>query len=87
MQLYADAGLITTLTDNVILPAGLYYVKITSSETLGSAPTISMAAQGTANDVTHAAMTLLPGNDYSYTYIVSTDAASTGTVLVNFSVT
>lgn len=45
MQLYADAGLTTTLADNAVVPAGIYYVKITASETLASPPTISINAQ------------------------------------------
>lgn len=87
MQIYSDSGLSTAVTDNAILPTGTYYVSVTADETLSAAPTISIAAQGTANDVTGATMTSVSGNQYKYTYVVVTDAAATGTVLADFSVT
>lgn len=87
MQIYSDSGLSTAITDNTILSTGTYYVSVTADETLGAAPTLSIAAQGTANDVTGATMTAVSGDQYKYTYVVTTDAASTGTVLADFSVT
>ena len=87
MQMYADAGLTTPLADNASLKAGTYYVKISADEALSSTPTISLQAEGTANDVTDAATTLDTGNNYKYTYVISTDVAAVGSVLADFSIT
>ena len=49
------------------MKAGTYYIKITSNEPLTGAPTISIAAEGTANDVTNGVTIPVSGNDYKYT--------------------
>ena len=87
MQYYSDSGLTNSLGTNPKLKAGTYYIKISANEALASAPTISIAAEGTANDVTNAATTLVSGNDYTYTRIVANDASAVGTTIENFSVT
>ena len=87
MQIYSDSGLTSTVSDNARLGVGTYYVSVTADETLSAAPAITIAAQGTANDVTGATMTSVSGNQYKYTYVVGADAAATGTVLADFSVT
>ena len=87
VQYYSDAGLTSSLGDNPRLKAGTYYIKISANEALVSAPTISIAAEGTANDVTSAATTLVSGNDYTYTRVVASDASAVGTTIENFSVT
>ncbi|HPN54932.1 MAG TPA: fibronectin type III domain-containing protein [Candidatus Moranbacteria bacterium] len=87
MQYYSDSGLTSSLGNNPKLKAGTYYIKISASEALAAAPTISIAAEGTANDVTDAATTLVSGNDYRYTRVVASDASAVGTTIENFSVT
>jgi hypothetical protein len=87
IQYYSDSGLTTSLGNNPSLKAGSYYVKITSDEALTGTPTISIAAPGTANDVTNGATTLVSGNHYIYTRVISNDAAATGTTLENISIT
>ena len=87
MQMYSDSALTTALSTNTSVSPGTYYVKLTANEALTAAPTISINAEGTANDVTNAATTLISGNNYKYTYVVTKDAAATGTVLADFSVT
>ncbi len=57
MQIYSDSELSTAVTDNTLLPTGTYYVSITADEALSAVPTVSIAAQGSANDVTGATMT------------------------------
>lgn len=86
MQIYSDSGLSSAVSDNASIGAGTYYVSVTANEALSAAPTISIVAQGTANDVTNATMTSVSGNQYKYTYVVTTDAAASGSVLVDFSV-
>jgi hypothetical protein len=81
IQYYSDAGLTNQLGDNPHLKAGTYYLKITAGETLSGAPTISFNAQGSANDATDASTTLVNGNDYAYTRIITTDILADGTAL------
>ena len=87
MQYYSDNGLTEEIAGGTDLKAGTYYIKITSDEALGSAPTVSIAAEGTANDVTDGATTLVAGNNYKYTRTISADAAAVGTVIEEISVT
>jgi len=86
-QYYSDSGLTASLGNNPRLKAGTYYIKITSNEALSGTPTITIGAQGTANNVTGAATTSVSGNVYSYTRTISYDAAATGTVKEDFSIT
>ena len=86
MQYYSDVALVNSLGDNPKLKAGTYYVKISASEALTAVPTISIDAEGTANDVTNAATTLVSGNDYKYARVVATDGAAIGTAIEDFSV-
>lgn len=87
MQYYSDSGLTTPITDNAYLKANTYYVKINSSKTLDSAPTVSINAEGIANDITNALTTLVSGTDYKYTRVITSDAAAVGNVLEDWSVT
>jgi len=87
MQYYSDSGLTTPAADNAKLKAGTYYVKITANEALGSTPTVSIVAEGIANDITNGATILVSGNDYKYTRTISTDAAAVGAVIEDWSVT
>ena len=82
---YTDTNLTTALTNNY-MKAGAYYLKITSNGT-SAAPTISIAAEGTANDVTGAATTLVSGNDYKYTRTIIADAAAIGSVAEAITIT
>jgi subtilisin family serine protease len=87
IQYYADSNLTTSLGDNPKLKAGTYYLKITSNESLSGAPTVSIDAQGTANDVTNVGTSPVSGNDYKYTQTIAPDAAATGTTLEDISIT
>ena len=86
MQYYSDLALTTPVADNAKLKAGTYYVKIISNEALVGSPTISILAEGTANDVTHGTTTLVSGNTYKYTRVIAFDAAAIGLVMENWSV-
>ena len=74
------------VSDNAKLKAGTYYLKITSNETLSSAPTISINAEGTNNDVTNAGSVLISGNAYKYTRTIATDASAVGSVIEDISI-
>jgi len=87
MQYYSDSELSSEVANNAYLKAGIYYIKITASETMDSAPTISLTAEGTANDVTDAATILVSENDYSYTRTIAADVLAIGTVLEGISIT
>ena len=87
IQYYSDSGLSSSLGDSPRLKAGTYYLKITANEALSGAPTISINAEGTANDVTGFAATLVSGNSYKYTRTIGFDTAAVGSVLENISIT
>ncbi len=87
IQYYANEGLTTSLGNNPRLKAGTYYMKINASEALSGLPTVSIDAQGTANDVTNAVTALDSGTNYIYTRIISTDSAASGSTLEDISIT
>ena len=87
IQYYSDSNLTIQLGGNPKLNVGTYYLKITSNEALSGAPTISIAAQGTANDANNAATLFVSGNDYKFTRTIAIDAAATGTTLEDISIT
>jgi len=87
MQYYSDTGLTTEIDGGSYKKAGTYYIKITASEALGSTPTVTLTAEGTANDVTDGATTLVAGNVYKYTRTIAADVLAIGTVLEGISVT
>ncbi len=87
MQYYTDSELTSAIADNAKLKAGTYYIKITSNEALSAAPTISLAAEGTANDVTNQDTTLVSGNDYTYTRVIASDGAAVGAVIEAVTIT
>ncbi|MCX6740513.1 MAG: peptidoglycan-binding protein [Candidatus Parcubacteria bacterium] len=87
MQYYSDSGLTTLIADNSKLKAGTYYVKISANEALSATPTVSIAAEGTNNDVTNGATTSVSGNDYKYTRTIISDGSAVGTTLEDWSVT
>ncbi len=86
IQYYIDAGLSTSLGNNPRLSAGTVYMKITVNEPLIDSPTISIDAEGTANDVVGVKTTLVSGNIYSYTRVISHDNAAIGVVLEDISI-
>lgn len=86
IQYYSDTALTNALTNNARLKAGTYYIKVTSSETLQSAPTVSISAEGTANDVSSAITTPVSGNDYKLTRTIASDGAAVGSVLEDISI-
>jgi hypothetical protein len=86
-QYYSDSDLTISKGDNPRLNAGTYYIKITANEALSVAPTISIDAEGTANDVTDGTTVLVSGNEYKYTRTIMADPAAIGVVLENISIT
>ncbi|MFA6383184.1 MAG: hypothetical protein WCX17_02055 [Parcubacteria group bacterium] len=86
-QYYSDTNLTNSLGTNPRLKAGTYYIKISANEALGATPTVSIAAEGTANDMTDGTTVLASGNDYKYIRTIASDAAAIGTVIEDFSIT
>jgi len=90
IQYYSDSGLTNSLGNNPSLKEGTYYMKISSNESLGAGgtepPTINIAAQGSANDVSGGTTEYVSGNDYRYTRTISYDAGADGTVFENISI-
>ncbi len=87
IQYYSDFGLALSLGNNPRLVPGTYYVKVTSTEALVSAPLVSINAEGSANDVANAAASLVSGYNYRYTRTVVSDPLAVGVVKEDFSVT
>ena len=87
IQFYSDSNLTATISDNAKLKAGTYFLKITANKALSASPTVSINAEGTANDVTNATMTSVGGNVYKYAYVISSDSAAVGATIADFSVT
>jgi hypothetical protein len=87
IQYYSDADFVNSLGDNPHLKAGTYYLKLTSNEALNGSPTISINAEGSNNDVSGAATSLVSGNDHVYVRTISDDAAATGLVLESIGLT
>ncbi len=87
IQYFSDINLTNSLGDNPRLIAGTYYLRITSNEALSGTPSITIDAEGTANDVTNATTTLVLGNIYRYTRTITSDVAAIGVVLENISLT
>ncbi|MEI8103716.1 MAG: hypothetical protein WCG84_02300 [Candidatus Moraniibacteriota bacterium] len=80
-QYYGDSAMTQSLGDNPKLSAGTYYIRMGFGEALLSTPTVTIDAQGTANDVTADATTYVNASTYKYTRVITTDAAASGTVL------
>jgi hypothetical protein len=83
---YSDSGL-ETLFSNNYMKANTYYIKVSASEALSSAPTISIAAEGAVNDVASAATTAVSGNDYVYQRIIAADNAAVGLIAEEVTIT
>ncbi len=81
IQYYRDRELQTEINGDSYLKAGTYYIKISASETLSLAPTISIEAEGIANDVLNGSTVHISGNTYRYTRVISNDNAAIGDVL------
>lgn len=80
LQYYADSDLTVSLGDHPHLAVGTYYIAVIADEVLEGAPTISIHAAGTENDVTDGATVLVYGNTYRYARTVVYDAAANGEV-------
>lgn len=87
LQVYSDAAYLVPVADNAVLTTGVYYLKISANKALISDPLITIDAEGSANDLSAQNMTLLSGNDYGYTYIITSDPASVGLLLTDISLT
>lgn len=90
MQYYSDSGLNTELNGTGTGPdlkVGTYYIKITSNETLVGTPTVSIASEGTNNNVTGGATTLVSEKNYKYIRTIISDSAAVGVTQENISVT
>lgn len=76
---YTDSTLETGL-DLDAMKVGTYYIKVTANEALTATPTVNIAAEGTANDVTAGATTAFTGMTvFKYTRTITSDAAAVGT--------
>ncbi len=76
------------LPANSKLKAGTYYLKITSSEVLQTAPRLYIAAEGTANDKSNQATTWDAGlNAYKFVRVISTDGSAVGAVAETITLT
>ncbi len=84
---YYDFTNSVSLGNNPHLMAGTYTIRIHANELLNSAPTITIDAQGSNNDLTNAPTTLVSGSDYIYTRTIANDALATGTVLEVINIT
>ncbi len=88
IQYYSDSVLTQSLGDNPHLKAGTYYLKIMASKALTASPTITIDAEGTANDVTPIATTSEGGNVYSYDRVIYQDLnVAVGAVLEDIQIT
>jgi hypothetical protein len=88
IQYYEDSALSVEIDGDSYLGLGTYYIKITAREELLSAPTISLNAEGTANDVVNGATTHISGNNvYRYTRVIVNDQASIGATLESVTIT
>lgn len=78
---FADANYTTPLVmlDNTV-GAGTYYLQVTSTEELISAPTVAIATQGTANDVATVKTNQIDYTHFAKTRVVALDPADDGTV-------
>jgi parallel beta-helix repeat protein len=76
---FTDEALTQPLT-NEYLKAGTYYIKVSSDEVLSSAPTISIEAEGSGNNVDNIETILSSVNNYKYTRIITNDAAAVGAI-------
>ena len=86
VQYYSDSALSLSLGNNPHLSAGAYYLKISSNKELRNPPSVSISAEGSANDVSAAASALVSGNDYKYSRTITSDAAAIGSVLEDISI-
>ncbi|HNY12794.1 MAG TPA: hypothetical protein PKK26_14485, partial [Candidatus Wallbacteria bacterium] len=87
---YSDAGLTLAMGSNPSLSSGTYYIKLTASEPLQAVPTVSIGAEGVANDKTNdpaAGLFGLPTAFFKYTRMVNNDAAAIGVTLEDISIT
>lgn len=78
---YSDSGLTTplpTFSGNPVTKLGTVYLKLTASMAMASPPTFSIAAPGSVNNVTNVLTTLVSGNIYKGTWVVSPGAIIDG---------
>jgi hypothetical protein len=82
IQYYHDRALTAEIDGESYLKAGTYYIKITSNEELSSSPTISIDAEGTANDVVNGSTAHISDSKvYRYTRVITNDISAIGTNL------
>ncbi len=86
IQYYSDAALSISLGNNPRLSAGTYYLKITANKELQSSPTITIGAEGSANDVTNGASILFSGYSYKYNRVITADNSAAGSVIETFAI-
>ena len=86
VEYFRDSNLTISMGNSPKLRAGTYYIKITT-EALVSTPTITIAAEGTANDITNAATVLISTGVYEYTRTIAYDVAAVGSVRETFGIT
>src|SRR5699024_5555716 len=74
----ADEALSESLGNQPALKPGTYYLKVSADKPLKQAPTVSIDAEGSANDVTDATTNATEGSDYYLERTITFDEAATG---------
>lgn len=77
MQYFADPEFTVSLGDNPYFAVGTYYLRVTPNKDLASAPSITIDAEGTANDVIDQTLVERLGV-YRLTRTITDDAAAAG---------
>ncbi len=83
IQYFSDGNLTSPVPikeGKIVLKAGTYYLKITSLESLGTekVPSITIGAEGSANDISAIDATSVGGNVYKLARTISSDAEAVG---------
>ena len=88
VQYYSDLGLTSPMGNNPYLKAGTYYLQINSSDPLNSTPTVSIVAQGTANDLSSSPTIAVGGSETSFVLsrTVTADPLALGSAAENITV-
>jgi hypothetical protein len=78
IQYYSDEALTLPLSNSPHVKAGTYYLKVTSDVQLSAPPTVTIDAEGSANDITNAAAVAVGGNTYRITRTIASIAEAIG---------
>ena len=78
IEYFLDSALSNPVGWNRHLKAGNYYLKITTDKDLQTSPTITITAEGTANNVVNAPTEMIDTKTYKYLRTISYDPAAAG---------